>query len=72
MKRDGCENSSLNEKADKVQRYENAIPIVKEYKSIIKSKKKNILNIVYTKGRVFKEFKESENVINMVKKTWPL
>ena len=65
VERDGYEYNSQNEQADKVQRYENAILLVKEYESIIKSQKKNV---AYRKDLVFKRFEESENVINMVKK----
>ena len=65
VERDGYEYNSQNEQADKVQRYENAMLLVKEYESIIKSQKKNV---AYRKGLVFKRFEESENVINMVKK----
>ena len=65
VERDGYEYNTQNEQADKVQRYENAILLVKEYESIIKSQKKNV---AYRKDLVFKRFEESENVINMVKK----
>ena len=65
VERDGYEYNSQNKQADKVQRYENAILLVKEYESIIKSQKKNV---AYRKDLVFKRFEESENVINMVKK----
>ena len=65
VERDGYEYNSQNEQADKVQRYENAILLVKEYESIIKPQKKNV---AYRKDLVFKRFEESENVINMVKK----
>ena len=65
VERDGYEYNSQNEQAVKVQRYENAMLLVKEYVSIIKSQKKNV---AYRKDLVFKRFEESENVISMVKK----
>lgn len=65
VERDGYEYNSQMGQADKVQRYENAILLVKEYESIIKSQKKNV---AYRKDLVFKRFEESENVISMVKK----
>ena len=65
VERDGYEYNSQNEQTDKVQMYENAILLVKEYESIIKSQKKNV---AYRKDLVFKRFEESENVISMVKK----
>ena len=65
VERDGYEYNSQNEQTDKVQMYENAILLVKEYESIIKSQKKNV---AYRKDLVFKRIEESENVISMVKK----
>lgn len=40
---DSFENKQLNEKAEKVTRYEYNIPIVREYEKIIKIQYKNIL-----------------------------
>ena len=40
---DSFENKQLNEKAEKVTRYEDNIPIVREYERIIKTQYKNIL-----------------------------
>ena len=40
---DSFENKQLNEKAEKVTRYEDNIPIVREYEKIIKTQYKNIL-----------------------------
>ena len=36
MEGDGCKNDELNEKADQVKSYEEAILIVKEHETIIK------------------------------------
>ena len=40
---DSFENKQLNEKAEKVTRYEYNIPIVREYERIIKTQYKNII-----------------------------
>ena len=57
-------NGKLNEKADEVKNYENAIPIVKEEETIIKTQ--SILNVVHRQGRVFKTFKDSDKFLNML------
>ena len=38
-------NEELNQKADGGKNYKGAIPIVKEYETIIKTQNKNILNV---------------------------
>ena len=56
---DKIETEQLNEKADKVLKSENAINIIREYKEIMrKKKKKNITCIAYHQGKVFRKFKE--------------
>ena len=56
----------LNEKADKVEKSEDATNIIKDYKEIIRAKKKNIACIAYHQGRVFRRFKEKEKFIKLV------
>ena len=41
------ENEVLNKRLDNVTNYEEVIPMVKEYGTIIRSKKKEILNVAY-------------------------
>ena len=52
------ENEELNERTKNVTNYEEAIPVVKEYKNIVNVKKKGILNLAYREGMIFKIFKE--------------
>ena len=51
---DIIETEELNEKADKKEKPEDATPIIKQYEDIIRTKKKNIIPIVYRQGKVFK------------------
>ena len=52
-------NDELNEK---VVKYEEAVSIVRAYEDIIKTKKKNIICVVYRQGLIFKRFKEKDNL----------
>ena len=50
----------LNEQAKRVEDYEEAMGITKEYEDIIKTnKKKNIILFAYQQGKVFRKFKEN-------------
>ena len=62
------ETEKLNEKANKVEKREDASNVIKECEYIICTKKKNIICIAHQQGKVFKRFKEKENFISMVKK----
>ena len=42
--------------------------MVKEYDTIIRSQKKDILNVAYRQGIIFKKIKVSEKILEMVKK----
>ena len=64
---DGYENDEINEKADKVKNYEEGIPIVKEYETTIKTQKKNMPNITYMQGCVFKRWKISDKCLDLLK-----
>ena len=64
---DGYENKELHEKVEKVTRYEDAVTIVREYETIIKTQKQNILCLANRQGYIFKSFKEPEKFVSMVK-----
>ena len=57
-------NDELNEK---VVKYEEAVSIVRAYEDIIKTKKKNIICVVYRQGLIFKRFKEKDNLVRIIK-----
>ena len=63
---DIIETQELNEKADKVQKPEDAAAVIKQYEGIIRTKKKNIISIAYHQGNVFKRFKNKEKFIRLV------
>ena len=44
---DVSENEELDQGADQAKSYEEAILVIQDYKKIIKSKKKGILNIAF-------------------------
>ena len=62
---DIIETEELNEKADKVEKPKDAAAIIKQYKDIIRTKRKNI-SIAYHQGQVFKRFKDKEKFIKLV------
>ena len=61
------ENKEFNKKADNLKHFEEAIPVVKEYETIIRSQKKSILKVTYKQVIVFKKFKASDKFLEMVK-----
>ena len=63
---DIIETKELNEKADKVEKAEDAAAVIKQYEDIIRTKKKNIISIAYHQGKVFKRFKDKEKFIKLV------
>ena len=63
---DIIEREELNEKAEKVEKPDDAAAIIKQYEDIISTKKKNIISIEYDQGKVFKRFKEKEKFIKLV------
>ena len=63
---DTTETEELNEKAENIEKPEDAAAIIKQYEDIILAKKKNITSIVYQQGKVFKRFKEEEKFIKLV------
>ena len=56
---DEYKNGELDKRADNLTNCKEVIPIVVEYKAIIRFQKKNILNVGYRKGCAFKKLKES-------------
>ena len=61
------ETAELDEKADKVEKPEDAVAVIWAYKDIIRTKKKGIICIAYQQGKVFKKFKDKEKFIQLVK-----
>ena len=51
----------LGQWAYNITNYEEAILLVKEYETIIRSHKKDILNVVYRQGIIFKNLKNLKN-----------
>ena len=67
MEDDVLENEELVQRADNLTNYEEAIPVLKEYETITRSTKKDMLNIAYIQGIIFKKFKESDKVVERIK-----
>ena len=63
---DIIETDELNEKAEEVQKREDAAAVIKQYENIIRTKKKGIISIVYHQGKVFKNFKDKKKFIRLV------
>ena len=51
-----AEFENLNKEAEEVQDPEEAAEIIKRYEDVIKTKKKEIINVAYHQGQVFKIF----------------
>ena len=47
-----------------------AVDVVSNTKKINRSKKSNILSLVYQQGQIFAKFKANKNFIDIIKKTW--
>lgn len=63
IENDSVDNKILNEKESSIKKLEDAILNVKEYETIIKIKKKGILNIAYRQGSLFQQFKEPDKFV---------
>ena len=61
------ETAELDEKADKVEKPEDAVAVLWAYEDIIRTKKKGIICIAYQQGKIFKKFKDREKFIQLVK-----
>ena len=57
----------LDERDEKARNYEEAIPLVKKYETIIRSQKQGNLNVKYRQGKILKRFKESERFQKLIK-----
>ena len=66
VKGDAVENEEIIEISNKITNYKVAIPVVKEYETIISSKKKGILNVAYRQGLLVIKFKESSRFVEML------
>ena len=55
---ENLEFDDLNKEAEKVQDPEKAAKIIKRYEDIVKTKRKDIINVAYHQRQVFKRFKE--------------
>ena len=60
------ECKDLNKEAEDVQDLETTTEIIKRYEDIIKTKKKEMINVAYHQGQVFKRFKEKEKFTELV------
>ena len=58
----------LNKEAEEIQDPEKAAEIIKWYEEIIKTKKKERINVACHQGNVFKRFKEKEKFAKLVSK----
>ena len=58
----------LDEQADKVEKLEDAVDIIKKYEEILRTKRKGIITVAFHQGKIFKRFKENEKFLQMVKK----
>ena len=66
LNNDIIETEELNEKADKVEKPDDATAIIRQYEDIIYTKKKNIIFIAYHQGESFKRLKDNEKFIKLV------
>ena len=62
------EIEELNDRAEKVEKPEDAAGIIMEYKEILRAKKKGIIMVAFYQGKIFNSFKEKEKFQEMVKK----
>ena len=62
------EIEELNERAERVEKPEDAADIIREYEEILRAKKKGIIMIEFYQGKIFKRFKEKEKFQEMVGK----
>ena len=56
------ETDELNKQAEEVQKPEDLADLIKQYKDIIRTKKKGTINIAFNQGKVFKKFKDKEKL----------
>ena len=62
------EIKELDEQADKVEKLEDVVDIIKKYEEILRTERKGIIAVAFHQGKVFKCFKEKEKIVQMVGK----
>ena len=62
------EIEELNDRAEKVEKPEDAADIIRKYKEILRAKKKGIIIVAYYQGKIFKRFQEKEKFQEMLGK----
>ena len=60
------ENQKLNEQTEKVTKHEEAIPVVQDYETIVRSKKEGVLNVAFRQGKIINKFKDSGRFGKMI------
>ena len=60
------EFNDLNKEAEELQDPEKAVIIIERYENITKTNRKEIINVAYHQGQVFKRFKEKEKFAKLV------
>ena len=63
---DTTETEELNERAEKVDKTEDAADIVKEYEENLRTKRKDVISVAYHQGKVFSWFREKEKFMTLV------
>ena len=58
----------LDVQADKVEKLEDAVDIIKKYEEILWTKRKGIIAVAFHQGKVFECLKEKEKFVQMVGK----
>ena len=56
---DKINTEDLNMRVNRVEDYEEAMNIIKEYEDIIKKNKKNIIFFAYQRDEIYRKFKEN-------------
>ena len=60
------ESEDLNKEAEEIQEPEEAAEVIKQFKDIIKKKKKGIISITYYQGNnFFKDLKKRKSFLNL-------
>ena len=60
------EFNDLNKEVEELQDPEKAVIIIERYENITKTNRKEIINVAYHQGQVFKRFKEKEKFAKLV------
>lgn len=56
----------MNEQTEKVTKHEEAIPVVQDYETIVRSKKEGVLNFEFRQVKLINKFKDSERFGKMI------